>query len=182
MSVHRACQEIGSSDIDDLETVLRVSAAWKMAGSAAVACGTNACQNASTNTPGIFFAVFNWNHSKYPCSSLEHPNVGTLTCKASCVLVGDADELLCAWRSAYPFPPPPQIPYPSQTLPVERHRSHAGRPSSHFTLRALALLRQPGSLYVLWGRNQPYLQVRQPVFEVVRRRLTSCVVSAIVAL
>lgn len=56
------------------------------------------------------------------------------------------------------------MPYPSQTRPVEMHRRHAGRPSSHLTLRVLGVAHEYWCVLLGLGK-QPrwtHLQVRQP--------------------
>lgn len=145
---------------------LKASTACNIAGSVELAWKTKVVQNGETNMPGSFRAVRHSNHSRHARSSVLIVQIRREKSHGRLLL----PVLWRVDRWPYPFPPPPQTPYPSQALPVEIQRLQAGFPSSHLTFRVLPKMLMNN---YSWDKNA-YLQVRQPDFTLVLPFWTLC--------
>src|SRR6187402_2041085 len=105
------------SSISDLWIELKAMTACKTAGSLELAWNNNVSQNDDPKTPGSFITVRCVNHSKYPCSSML-----TVFAEMGIYRMSALGSFGSIARSLYAFPPPPQIPYPSHTRPVDTQR------------------------------------------------------------
>ena len=143
---------------------LRASTACRTAGSCWLAWKSRASQKLEAKLPGSLTAVRCPNHSKYLASSVSNTmkpfeEGGLITIRLPLVL--DRGSWLPYW-----LPPPPHIPYPSQTRPVETHRWQTGNFSSHLTFRILLTGQSYSFPHVAEVRSLPltHLHVLQPVF------------------